>query len=576
MENEIAVIICQTNSRKVERLVNQLKGVNVPNGLSVSIKIISGAKSLAEAYNDGMKQSEAAYKIYIDEAVAVLNQTLLDWVVEAFGKYKNAGMIGWYGSEIPVDGDISKACSIYGTHCRLEINGTVTLRRGKNPIFCQTVDVVDGAIFATRGDVEWDEAVGDRFLLAAQCCRRKAAGQEIIVPMQNDCAICQVERDPVYVLPDNERLVYDVERRAFFEQYKEFIQPLVSIIIPTYNQPVFVTEAVESALAQDYENIEIVIGDDSTNEKTKLVMEEYEKKYANVHYYYHGGPLGGKGEKNWNFVLNHCHGEYVNYLLHDDLYMPTKISKMMKYYKQDLEETIGIVTSSRNLIDESGNEVHPHMNPWLPTQDSIEDGETIGRRIITAYINYIGETTTALIRKRDFRLLTKGEADKGDKYKGGRFFGYIDKSMGDVSVWLEMARRGKRCVFIRERLSSFRSHPEQNTHDPDIVARCMQDWISFAVLSWVNGVFFRNAEEVRDALCSWAKWFLSYKILKEPEGMENVILCSNLKKMVSFIESARYSEACLGVIDCIKKRQPEGGVIIPDNYLELCERLDRP
>lgn len=575
MEKEIAIIIRQTNARIVQRLIGQLEKLKIPVGYSVDVQIIRDAKSLAVAYNEGMKCSGAAYKLYIDEAVSILNPHLLYFVVGGFGNYPNAGIIGWYGSEIPIDGDISKAVSWYGIYCHLETHGAVTVHRGKNPIFYQTVDVVDGAVVATHGDVEWDESVGDRFAIAAQCCKVKATGRDVVVPMQNDCSVCQVERAPLYMIPDNKRVEYEKERRVFYESYKKIIQPLVSIIIPTYNQPEFVTAALESALAQDYDNIEIVIGDDSTNKKTKAIMEEYAKKYANIKYYYHGGPLGSNGARNARFVLNHCHGEYVNYLLHDDLYMPTKISKMMNYYKRDMEGTIGIVTSSRNVVDGNGKEKETYMNPWLPDKDVIEEGETIGRRIIMYVCNYIGETSTVLLRKRDLKRLTKGTKDIEETYETNRFLGYVDTSMGDVSVWLEMARKGKRCVFIREQLSSYRQHSGQNTCNLDILQGCMREWLVFAVLAWINGIFFRSADECRVTLIRWENLFIAMQDQLRGTGKELSEINSFLKDMAWLIERKNYAEACLSIINHIKKHQPEGSIIIPDNYVVLCERLNK-
>ena len=73
-------------------------------------------------------------------------------------------------------------------------------------------------------------------------------------------------------------------QKTFFERYKHIIQPLVSILITTYNQPLFFRQALESALNQDYHNIEIVVGDDSTNTDTKKLMKGYLNQYKNIRY----------------------------------------------------------------------------------------------------------------------------------------------------------------------------------------------------------------------------------------------------------------------------------------------------
>lgn len=60
--------------------------------------------------------------------------------------------------------------------------------------------------------------------------------------------------------------------------------PLVSVLIPTYNRPEYFELALKSVLAQTYGNIEIIVGDDSNDDRTgKLIMDHY-RKYRNIKY----------------------------------------------------------------------------------------------------------------------------------------------------------------------------------------------------------------------------------------------------------------------------------------------------
>ena len=63
--------------------------------------------------------------------------------------------------------------------------------------------------------------------------------------------------------------------------------PLVSIMIPTYNRPELFEKTLQSALAQSYDNIEILVNDNSTNEDTSTLIRKYEcdsrlKYYSNT------------------------------------------------------------------------------------------------------------------------------------------------------------------------------------------------------------------------------------------------------------------------------------------------------
>ena len=94
--------------------------------------------------------------------------------------------------------------------------------------------------------------------------------------------------------------------------------PLVSILIPTYNQPEFFRQALESALNQDYPNIEILVSDDSTDDRVKKVAMEYKDR---IQFFKHPKIEDGTlGWRNMMFLLNHAHGEFINFLFHDDLF----------------------------------------------------------------------------------------------------------------------------------------------------------------------------------------------------------------------------------------------------------------
>lgn len=109
--------------------------------------------------------------------------------------------------------------------------------------------------------------------------------------------------------------------------------PLVTVMIPTYNQHKSIKRTINSVLKQTYSNIEIIISDDSTNEKTKYIIEnEYLKKnkHKNIYYIHHNPPLGRS--KNYKYLLyEKANGEWVINLDGDDYFEdPTFIEKAIK------------------------------------------------------------------------------------------------------------------------------------------------------------------------------------------------------------------------------------------------------
>ncbi|WP_194145329.1 glycosyltransferase family 2 protein, partial [Bacillus wiedmannii] len=132
--------------------------------------------------------------------------------------------------------------------------------------------------------------------------------------------------------------------------------PLVSILIPTYNRPEYFKQALISALLQSYPNIEIVICDDSTNDESQKITLRYAKSFpGKIKYYKNKRNMGGK--RNFQLAFQKATGEYINYLMDDDLFHRYKIERMMQYYLSNTADNIKLVTSYRQPIDGEGKEI---------------------------------------------------------------------------------------------------------------------------------------------------------------------------------------------------------------------------
>lgn len=102
-------------------------------------------------------------------------------------------------------------------------------------------------------------------------------------------------------------------------------QPLVSVIIPTYNRAYLIGETLDSVLAQTYQNWECVVVDDGSNDNTDEVVGTYVEKDKRFKYYHRPEEHlpGGNGARNYGFKMSQ--GEYVNWFDSDDLMLPEKL-----------------------------------------------------------------------------------------------------------------------------------------------------------------------------------------------------------------------------------------------------------
>lgn len=239
--------------------------------------------------------------------------------------------------------------------------------------------------------------------------------------------------------------------------------PLVSILIPTHNRPHYFEIALNSALAQTYENCEIIVSDNSDDTSTQEIIQKYLRLYPHIKYYFKQS-MSAAG--NWGKCLELATGEYINFLMDDDIFAPEKIKRMMHYYI-NYPET-GLVTSFRQLIDAEGR----HLPPLPGTEclfpvDTVVTGKSFGDLMLTNGSNMIGEPTTVLIRRS---AISAGF---------GHFLGRQYTVLSDIATWLSILAESD-CIYISEPLSYFRLHAEQDQRGNKVKIIASIEWFRLA------------------------------------------------------------------------------------------------
>lgn len=100
--------------------------------------------------------------------------------------------------------------------------------------------------------------------------------------------------------------------------------PLVSIVIPNYNCSEFLHSCLESAIAQDYKNTEIIVVDDGSTDKSLKILEEYRLKIKIISTTNFGASAARK------LGILQANGKYIALLDSDDIWLVNKISKQME------------------------------------------------------------------------------------------------------------------------------------------------------------------------------------------------------------------------------------------------------
>jgi GT2 family glycosyltransferase len=204
--------------------------------------------------------------------------------------------------------------------------------------------------------------------------------------------------------------------------------PLVSVVIPTYNRKQYIQEAINSALAQTYPAVEIIVVDDGSTDDTDQVLKA---RYGERIRYVFQDNQGESVARNKAICLSR--GQYVALLDSDDVWLPTKLERQVALMERQPE--LGLVSCHALKIDAQGN---------LTRSTPVHTGQTTNIvSLETLLLNSPLYCSTVLIRKHCL--------DQVGLFAEGIRYGE------DRDLFLRVAARSQ-VGFVDEPLVSLRSH----------------------------------------------------------------------------------------------------------------------
>ncbi|WP_217596220.1 glycosyltransferase [Cohnella sp. GbtcB17] len=211
--------------------------------------------------------------------------------------------------------------------------------------------------------------------------------------------------------------------------------PLVSIVIPVYNGANYMREAIDSALAQTYPNVEIIVVNDGSIDKgeTERIALSYGDRIR-----YLSKKNGGVATA-LNYALEEMKGEYFSWLSHDDLYYPQKLERQLQALQASGNMT-AIVLSDLDVMDTNVVVSRLKINSRFTT--------TQLQNSVFAILEGLINGCALLIHKSHFDRV-------------GRF----DESLittQDYDLWFRMFRH-QRLLYVPEALVISRLHSAQGS-----------------------------------------------------------------------------------------------------------------
>ena len=232
----------------------------------------------------------------------------------------------------------------------------------------------------------------------------------------------------------------------------------VSVLIITYNQERFISQAIDSALAQQVSfPIEILVGDDFSSDRTRDIIREYEQRHPGlVRGVLHPRNLGKNGGINFLETLKQAKGEYYALMDGDDYWTnPLKLQKQADFL--DVRPDYSMVFHNSLITYEDGTPEHvlngPDTRPFFTIDDLIGEDEiwfmatssTMYRNSIPEYPNWFRESVSGDIP----RLILKAKQGKIGYLPG--VMSVYRKNRGGTSF----TDRYDNDVFLRNRIAMY-------------------------------------------------------------------------------------------------------------------------
>jgi len=204
---------------------------------------------------------------------------------------------------------------------------------------------------------------------------------------------------------------------------------LTSIAMATYNGEKYLREQLDSIYAQTYKNIEVIVCDDCSSDKTVEILKEYSERFG-LKYFINEKNLGYV--KNFEKAISLCNGEYIALSDQDDIWLENKLDILLNEIDDNL-----LIHSDCELIDEFGNSLQLHWKSEINSHKNFED--FLFSNLVTG--------CTILFKKG----LLKGIAAFPDG------LAYHDWYLGIL------AAKEKKIKYLNKSLIQYRQHSHQDT-----------------------------------------------------------------------------------------------------------------
>ena len=126
--------------------------------------------------------------------------------------------------------------------------------------------------------------------------------------------------------------------------------PLVSVVVPSYNHAPYITQCIESIMNQDYKNFELIVIDDGSTDESPQILKELHRKHD---FYLEFNTNQGSSKTLTRGFKDIASGKYFTFCSSDDYWLPGKLKKQITFLEKNPE--YAMVFGKVMIIDENDN-----------------------------------------------------------------------------------------------------------------------------------------------------------------------------------------------------------------------------
>ncbi|MBF0431745.1 MAG: glycosyltransferase [Fibrobacteria bacterium] len=233
--------------------------------------------------------------------------------------------------------------------------------------------------------------------------------------------------------------------------------PLISVIIPVYNQSVYLEECIQSVINQTFQDLEIIIVDDCSTDNTDTVLQQLKKRFpGRLHIVSNKKNIGVSAARNTGWHM--ARGTYIAFLDSDDVWLPEKLSLQADEVIAN-EKSIDMVHTGVETIADEETKIWLADN--VPQINGIDHWNYSFNTTLVEKLE-TGKSYFELLRKSCFICLSSALIRKNAlEYLSGFDEGLIYQ-VEDWLLWLKCSMKFT-MKFIPDKLVKYRIHKDSFT-----------------------------------------------------------------------------------------------------------------